>query len=115
MMIAMKKELRVSCKPICSMGLRGDGSSEASHARSQVALVLLGILLRGTCGAGGGKSAAAAETPPGQNLGYIAILGSAFGYACLGAATTIEIAGWRNTKGMQNAFQAALILSSTCV
>lgn len=48
----------------------------------QVGLVLLGILTRGS-GGGGGK-AGGNGAPAGQHLGYIAILGAAFGYACLG-------------------------------
>lgn len=44
--------------------------------------MLLGILTRGS-GSGGGK-AGGNGAPAGQNLGYIAILGAALGYACLG-------------------------------
>ena len=40
-------------------------------------MVLVGILLRG--GGSGG-----AGSPPGQALGYVALIGSALGYSCLG-------------------------------
>lgn len=44
--------------------------------------MLLGILTRGS-GGGGGK-AGGGGAPAGQLYGYMAILGAALGYACLG-------------------------------
>jgi hypothetical protein len=67
----------------------------------QVGLVLLGILTRGS-GSGGGK-AGDNGAPAGQNLGYIAILGAALGYACLGRAFRWGLHEWKqvhNSTGM---------------
>lgn len=51
--------------------------------------MLLGIFMRGT--GGSGKSAADSEAPAGQHIGYIAILGSALGYALLGMPIRIAV------------------------
>ncbi len=59
-------------------------------ASAQVAMVLVGILLRG--GGSGG-----ADQPPGQALGYAALFGSALGYSCLGVMPLELVRSWRHT------------------
>ena len=63
-------------------------------------MVLTGILLR--AGGGGPKMPADAEAPPGQALGYLAILGSAFGYACLGASFARQTAAYSCLRTRQS-------------
>jgi hypothetical protein len=55
----------------------------------QVALVLVGILTRGS--GGGGSKAGGAQAPAGQHFGYIAILGAALGYATLGIGSSLAV------------------------
>ena len=70
--------------------------------------MLLGILTRGS-GSGGGK-AGANGAPAGQNLGYIAILGAALGYACLGRALRLACTGSRVTSALVAMLTPALCM-----